>query len=230
MEEQSYNKLFTFRNSIINPEYCDGLRAVPLRPCLINNNSEYSEESHLRIQTEPKWLTTLNVHDVDVATGEIIHNVDTYETNSLRQATGRKIKKVDAFCDAYQDLYRKKDVSLLFHTFTRYNYSNFAGLGFAPMLDNVKYHYRQIERPLRGYIWVLECSEDLHVHYHLAVAIDRLNVTQIPSYLKFEGAWGQITGVEFVKRNVRHYLSKYISKQNAKVEGLRSYGSSLKFI
>lgn len=229
MKEQRY-RIYSFHNSKINPEYYDGLRSVPLRPCLIDNNSEISGNDVLTIQTAPKWLTALKVHDVDTDSGEIFHNVDTYETNSLKQSTGRKIKKVGLFCDTYQEPYRRHDVSLLFHTFTQYNLSNFAGLGFAPMLDNVKYHYERIERPIKGYVWVLECSEDLHVHYHLAVAIDRLNVKSIPDYLKFEDVWGQRTGVEFVKKNVRNYMSKYMSKQNARVEGLRSYGSSLKFL
>jgi hypothetical protein len=99
------------------------------------------------------------------------------------------------------------------------------------MLDNVKYHYREmLDREMRGYIWTAEVSQKLHWHYHLCVAVDRLKFRRIPDELKFEDLWGQRTGIEFVKKDVRHYMAKYFAKENARVLGSRAFGSSRKLI
>jgi plasmid rolling circle replication initiator protein Rep len=102
------------------------------------------------------------------------------------------------------------------------------------MLDNVKYRYEKINRPIRGYVWALELKENegmqsgYHIHYHLVVAVDRFNIQRIPNELKFEDLWGQRTGIEFIKKSVRSYLSKYLYKSDAKILGRRSYAISRK--
>ncbi len=69
--------------------------------------------------------------------------------------------------------------------------------------NNRKKKREQLERPVRGYFWSLEVSSNLHLHYHLCVAIDRLNVKQLPKELKFDLLWGQRTEVKFIKKSVR---------------------------
>jgi hypothetical protein len=115
----------------------------------------------------------------------------------------------------------------MFHTFTRANY---AEKSIQEIIDNLKQRYKAIGREVRGYIWTAEVSENLHWHYHLAIAIDRIRVTEIPGEIKLDVLWGQRTGVEFVRKNLRHYMAKYFAKQNARVIGLRSYGKSNKYI
>lgn len=209
-----------FSKRLLNPSYEAGLKTLPLRSCLIHDNSEISIRE---IKTVPKWITTLNYSEVDTTSGEIVTDEVAYETNEIKSSNARKIVRLDRFCNYYQPLYAGREVSLLFHTFTR---ANCANLTFSRMLDDVKYAYRSISRPVRGYIWTAEVSQQLHWHYHLCVAVDRLKVRKIPDELKFEELWGQRTGVEFVRKNVKHYMAKYFAKENARVIGQRAFGCS----
>jgi hypothetical protein len=222
---------YTFNNRVKNPDYEKEIRFLPvygagqlLRSCLIHDNAE-KLPPQVMVKRQPKWITSLNRFDVDTDTGEMIRN-GKIQTNEIKQSNNTKIKALDKYCDWYQPLYQAKEVSLLFHTFTRANY---ASLTMREMIDNVKYHYKEmLDREVRGYIWTAEVSQDLHWHYHLAVAIDRVNFSgkKIPDSMKFEDLWGQRTGVEFVRKNIRHYMSKYFAKDNARVIGTRSYGIS----
>ena len=222
---------FEFNSRAINRAYEKGLRLIPvkkesvltdsLRSCLIHDNSE----SFLRVKTVAKWETTLK-STICNSDGEIIAT-ERYQTNEIKQSNARKIRALDKFCAHYQPLYRRKKVSLMFHTFTRANY---ADKSIQEIIDNLKLRYKAIGREVRGYIWTAEISEKLHWHYHLAIAIDRIEVSSIPEEIKLDGLWGQRTGVEFVRKNLRHYMAKYFAKQNARVIGLRSYGKSNKYL
>jgi len=177
------------------------------------------------VKKTPKWLTVLDVQEADTSTGEIVCSI--YETDDIKAATGRKIKAIKAFCDFYDPLYKVREVSLLFHTFTRTGY---AKDDMRRMLDIIKRRYLSLDRCIRGYLWAIEISPTGHVHYHLIVAIDRVNFKRIPNVLKLEDAWGQRTGVEFVKKSVRHYLSKYLYKaEGGIILKRRGYARSRKF-
>lgn len=159
------------------------------------------------IKTQPKWLTEL----VNVETGEI------HKTSEVSSFVGRKYAMINNFCGTYAAPFKARDVSLLFHTFTQVNMSNYDGI--SDIINPIKYRYRSIGRGLLGYVWVLEVSKNYHVHYHLATATTRLDVTRIPDELKLEGLWGRRTGVEFVKGDIASYLQKkgmmdYMSKNS----------------
>lgn len=221
--------LWRFKSRTINPSYDAGLRLLQVASntplfdsCLIHDNSD----KLVRVKTAPKWVTKLAYDEVDQETGEILAPGE-YETNEIKQSNGRKIAALDAFCGFYQPLYSRRQVSLMFHTFTRANQSN---QKISTMIDNVKLHYkRNMGRPVRGLIWVSEISERLHWHYHLCLAVDRLELKRIPQELRFEGLWGQRTEVEFVKKNVRHYMAKYFAKHQSRVIGVRAFGRSRQF-
>ena len=239
---------FSFRKHEKNPGYEAGLRKLPFDTCLIHNNAEILPASlggasrvrtspwdrgtngRISVKTAPKWITTLGCEEVETDTGEMIPGV--YVTNDFRSANNRKIKALDAFCGYYQPMYARKEVSLMFHTFTQANKAN---LDFASMLDNVRYHYaEQLQRPVRGYIWTLELKPNekmggFNMHYHAGVAIDRIEINKLPAHLKFDDLWGQRTEIEFVRKNIRHYMAKYFAKQNARADGFRSYGRSRLF-
>lgn len=219
----NFKHLFTARN----PEYHKGIVEVPFDACLINNNSEKFKEIRI-VQKNPKWLTTMTYDVVDLETGEVKNDKKLYlETDSIKSSNNRKIKSLDKFCNYFDPLYKKKEVSLMFHTFTKANEAN---ITFPRMIENLKYHYSSIlNKETRGYIWTLEVSKNLHIHYHLCMAIDRLSVRKIPDCLYFEELWGKRTQVEFVRKNVRHYMAKYFAKENYRVENMRSYGCSKNF-
>ncbi len=121
-------------------------------------------------------------------------------------------------------LYFKKKVTMLSFTFTRLNYAN---MPFKDMLDNVRYHFNKIlNKPILGYFWTLECSENLHAHYHLCIVIDRWRISKIPEEIKFEKLWGQRTHVVIIKKSVRGYMAPYLSKKNFYLLKFRSYGMS----
>lgn len=211
-------KSYTFRSRRKNPEYSDSKLEI-LRSCHIHNKA--SKNSEYLIKRIPKWITVLDCESADTETGEILY--DLYETDDMKQAKGRKIKTIKKFCDFYQPLYSKRLVSVLFHTFTRINYSR---NDMKTMLECVKSRYKSLGKPIRGYLWVLEISENNHAHYHLVIACDRIRVKAIPEELKMENLWGQRTGVEFIKKSVRNYLSKYLYESDGRLIGKRNYAIS----
>ncbi len=178
------------------------------------------------IKTQPKWLTKLGYYDVDQSSGEILGSGE-YHTDDFKKANARKISAMDAFCKRYDALYRKRQVSMLFHTFTQ---ANKARMPFNTMIKLTRKRYRKLGFEIKGFIWTAEVSERLHWHYHLCVAVDRMTVKKIPAELKLDGLWGRRTGIEFVKKDVRHYMAKYFAKQNYRVIGTRSYGRSRHFL
>jgi len=206
-------------------------KLIPLRSCLIRNNDEKVIFGDL-ITTIPKRLTTLEVTKEDLETGEI----STYEhyTNDFKASANRRNKALKEFCGYYEPLYRIKEVSVLFFTFTRWE---FAKRDMRSMVDMVMKRLEALKWPVRGWLWCLELKKNdnmefgWHIHYHLVVATDRVKVKKIPDELKLEGLWGQRTDVEFVKYSVKNYLNKEMNKSNsAKLIGRRTYSRSRKFI
>jgi len=225
---------YQFKSRIKNPEYSVE-KLISLRSCLIHNNanSEEALEDFLKtinscdiqevfISKIPKYLTTLKKPEsVDISTGEIIYS--DYETDDFKSSRNRKIKTVKKFCAFYEPLYKARKVSLLFHTFTRFNYSK---KDMRTMVACAKARYNALKLPIRGFLWALEISERNHIHYHFVVAIDRVSWKTIPGGIKFNDLWGQRTGVEFIKKSIERYLSKYLYKNDSKLLGKRSYSIS----
>jgi hypothetical protein len=98
------------------------------------------------------------------------------------------------------------------------------------MIEALQQRYKRHGKNILGYVWTLEVSENKHIHYHLAIATSRTNLqgAKLPKWMKADNIWGRRTGVEFVRKNIRHYMAKYFAKHNARIEGMRSYGMSLK--
>lgn len=220
---------YKFNSCVKNPSWSID-KLIPLRSCLIYNNSSKLIFGDM-ITNIPKWLTTLDVEKKNISTGEI-ENFEVY-TNDFKSSNNRKIKTVEKFCNFYEPLYRKRKVSVLFHTFTR---ADLANLDISTMLECAKVRYRALNRPIRGYLWVRQLKENekmdfgYHIHYHLVVAIDRLEVYKMPEKLKFDDLWGQRTDVEFVKKSVRRYLMKELNHNDAKLWQRRQYSISGKLI
>ena len=208
-------------------------KRVRFESCLINHKSEETKTSKyqrlqreiLIVEREPKYLTTLDRVVIDVNTGEI--NKFNYSTDSFKQSNHRKIKALDKFCSFYQPLYRKHKVSLFFVTLTAYDR---AQIDIKQFIDAVKFRLKYNQHSVLGYIWTLEVSENNHAHYHMCFATERVHIVggRIPGIFKFESLWGARTEIEFVKKNVRHYLSKYFAKHNYRLFEHRSYGMSNK--
>jgi len=215
---------YRFKSRRKNPEWSPE-KLVSFRSCHIHNKGKIFNQE-IFVSKIPKWLTVLEKGKLNQETGEIIYFED-YKTDDFKASRNRKIKTVEKFCDYYEPLYRRREVSLLFHTFTRLNYSR---EDMKTMLKNVKYRYRALKREIRGYLWVLEISETNHIHYHLVVAIDRVLWSKIPKELKLENLWGQRTGVEFIKKGIKSYLGKYLYKSETRILFKRSYAVSRKFI
>lgn len=234
---------YTFKSRRKNPEWSSE-KLIPLRFYHIHNNARLEEamsfliekaslpEAQVFISTIPKYLTVLNKPvNLDTGTGEIIY--DDYNTDDFKASRQRKIKTVNKFSDKYDPLYHKQIVSLLFFTFTR---TNFAKKDMRRMMDIIKDHLIAENRPILGYIRVQEIKPNekieggWHVHEHIVVAIKRVKWKTIPERLKFNDIWGQRTGVEFVRKGVKCYLSKYLYKSDAKLLGKRSYAISRKLL
>ena len=244
--EKQYNR-FDYLRRYPNKDYLNGLKDLPLRSCLKHHNSD--RFSALKVKTSPKSFTDLLHTKIDTDTGEIITSV--YTTNEFRQANGRKIKAINSFVDYFEPLYKRRKISMLFYTLTLAEY----GKPIADVIDALKLRCKRNGKPILGYVWISEVSEDYHWHYHIAIAVDRINVKgkSLPEYLKIDNLWTDNTsieftlaeygrkitlrtGVEFVRKNIRHYMSKYFAKNPFKIiaydnQGLhkiiRVYGKSI---
>lgn len=189
-------------------------------------------ERILAIAKEPKWKTTLQYIEIDSETGECL-GLNTLETDSFKASNASKIRAMDLFSNAYNHLYYRRQVTLLFHTFTRADACNNTWSGFMELLLK---RYKRLGIPVLGYVWVLEVGEkDGMIHYHLVTAIKRTRFKTLPKQLKFEDAWGSRTRFEFVQKNVRRYMAKYFAKNRHRVldletnRTLRSLGKSKTF-
>lgn len=222
--------IYTHNTTTLNPNYAEGLKILPFESCLIHDKCEFSRyknEQNLLVRTIPKWVTILQMWKQDRNTNEI-NMCGLLETNELRASNYRKIKALDRFCNYYQPKYKDKTTTLLFLTFTRANY---AKKEWKKMMNHITITFKKLGCPIQGFIWTSEISEEygIHWHYHTCIAIDRVNWKKIPKTIKFEKIWGQRTEIDFVKKNVKHYMAKYFAKHNARIEGSRSYGMSRKF-
>jgi hypothetical protein len=203
-----------------NPLYEEGLQNLPFESCLIHDKAYKNREGFL-VQTAPKWLTNLGIWKKDE--NGYMDLTEIYSTNNHRASNHRKIRSLDSFCKYYQPLYKSKKVTLLFLTFTR---TNHAKKSWHSMVKIVKNYFEREGNKVLDYLWTSEVSEDLHWHYHLAIAIDRVQWKKIPKRFFFERLWGQRTEIDFVKKNIRHYMAKYFAKSNYRIEGLMSYGGT----
>jgi len=216
-------KYYQHLSTAKNPDYEDGLRTLPFESCLIHNKSHRigkEKRGVLVVQTKPKWLTNLAVFEKDQEGSLLMKEV--YGTNSFKASNNRKIKALDRFCNRYQPLYKQRKVTLLFLTFTNANKCK----EWKIMMHIISEYFKREGNKILDYVWTAEVSENLHFHYHLCIAIDRVKWNKIPERLKFESLWGQRTEIDFVKKNVRHYMAKYFAKSNYRIEGIRSYGLS----
>jgi hypothetical protein len=236
-------KHYSFLNRTKNPDFQAGLMPLeignPNNPlfesCLYTIKSDRFEPkndqkaSTIFVKTQPKWFTNLLEQEYDKETGELLAK-GVYQTNDFKTSNGKKIKKLDQFCNYYQPLYKERKVTLWFLTFTRANHSR---LSFKQMNNIVKKYYKREGMDIRGFIWTYEISKDnYHWHYHLCLATDRINIKGkgLPTKLKFDFLWGQRTELEFVKKDIRHYMAKYFAKCDFRLDSrIRSYGSSKKF-
>ena len=240
-------KSYTFNSIRKNPLYEDGLKPLVIgnkkhpffESCLYSHKSDnftakngrqdYDIPPHIYIKTKPKWLTDLVEYQYEIGSGELVMK-GLYTTNDFKRSNGRKIKKLDAFCKYYQPLYEQRKVTLWFLTFTRSNYAN---LSFKQMNDIVLKYYKREGIQVRGFLWTYEISKDYHWHYHLCLATDRVNIRgkSLPMKLKFDNLWGQRTKLEFVKKNIRHYMAKYFAKCEFRLNNkTRNFGTSKKYI
>jgi hypothetical protein len=224
-------KVYSFLSRHKNPEYEDGIKCLPFESCLYTTNGSWKKPQNtpneVFVKTKPKWFTDLMEWGIDQESGELSAK-GVYRSDDFKCSNGKKIKALDRFCKKYQPLYRSKKVTLFFLTFTRANY---ARLSWNIMSKLVMQYFKKLGMNVLGHIWTAEISDSLHWHFHICLATNRVDFSKsgIPEELKFENLWGQRTEIDFVKKNVRHYMAKYFAKQNARIIGKRSYGMSRKF-
>lgn len=222
-DNQTVSKGFWFLNRLPNPDYDTGLKPVPLRSCLLHHKG--AANSQWLIKTKPKWFTDLLQTDFDRNTGEITAQ-SVYRTDCLTQGNNRKIKAVNRFCEHFKQPYANRQVSLFFYTFTIANQAK------VTIRDCFKAFQKRLKRrniKLHGYVWILEISDNLHVHYHALVATDRINCKggKLPDYLKLNEIWGANCNVQFIRKSVRYYLATYFTKNKNRIVGKRQYALKL---
>jgi hypothetical protein len=182
-------------------------------------------EKPMIMTREPRNITKLLKQSFNVNTGEMTAS-EIIETNDTFLRLKRRKRALKSFTDYFEPLYRRRKITLLFITFT---IANENGVTLRSVIDQFKKRCKRNGYPCHGYFWVMEISEDMHVHYHGLFAIDRMNVkgSSIPNWWKLDELWGARTTVEMVKRSVHGYLAKYMDKGHEKIEGKRMYGRSM---
>jgi hypothetical protein len=160
--------------------------------------------------------------DFDRSTGEITGQ-SVYRTDCLTSGNNRKIKAVNRFCGHFEPLYLKRQVSMFFYTFT---VANQAKVTIKACMEAFQKRLKRRNIKLHGYVWILEVSDNLHVHYHALVATDRINCRggSLPEYLKLDTVWGAMCQVQFIRKSVRYYLATYFTKNKNRIVGKRQYG------
>lgn len=245
-------KSYWFLRRRRNPDYETGQKVVPLRSCLLLNNvlkndsqgnskwkiekhsdwytelMQYQEEQPITnwiVKTKPKWYVDLLESIMDKETGEILSQ-GVYTTDDLTSGNYRKIKAVNRFCSHFNPLYRKRKVSLFFGALTLANQSK---VDIRKLTKLYKQRLKRNGVDVLGFLWVLEISDTLHVHYHFLMATNRLNFkgSGMPEFIKPTDIWGCRTGIEFVKFDVRYYLATYFVKCKYRIEKHRTYGISM---
>jgi hypothetical protein len=223
-------KAYSFLSKYNNPEYEAGIRRLPFESCLYTPNGSKKKAQNtpneVFVKTKPKWFTDLMEWEIIPESGEVLAK-GVYTTNDFKRSNNSKIKALDRFCEKYQPLYAERKVTLFFLTFTR---ANFARLTWHTMSKLVMQYFKRLGMDVLGHVWTAEISESLHWHYHICVSTKRVDFRKsgIPEGLKFEDLWGQRTEIDFVKKNIRHYMAKYFAKHNARAVGRKSYGISRK--
>lgn len=219
-DKQDIKSNFLFLRRVPNSEYELGLKRVPLRTCLLHNNGAVNSE--WVVKTKPKWFTDLARTDVDVNTGEITGQ-SVYRTDDLTAGNNRKIKAVNRFTGYFNPLYKARKVSMLFYTFT---VANQAKLDIRDLFKVLRKRLKRNNVNLNGYLWVLEVSDNLHVHYHAIVVTDRIKCkgSKLPSFFIMDDVWGARCQVQFIRKNVRYYLATYFTKNKNRIERKRLYG------
>jgi len=220
---KAYSHLRTYPNE----QYSAGLKTVPLCSCLLYNNvNTKNPQNEWVIKTQPKWNIDLLETTLDHSTGELIQT-GIYTTNDLKSGNNRKIKALNRFCDKFQPLYDKRKITIWFITLTLANQSKTDIRG---LLNSYKTRLQRNGINIAGSIWILEISPDLHIHYHLLLSTNRINIkgTVIPEYLKPNDLWGCRTQIDFAQKHIRGYLGKYFVKNNSRIIGKRTYGIVLK--
>lgn len=237
VEHQIVSNYFAFLRRTPNSEYQNGLKTVPLRSCLLHNKSAAPDDVITGkkprntsaasapvwiVKTQPKWYTDLLKTQYDANTGEIL-GTSVYRTDCLTSGNNRKIKAVNAFSKHFKSLYQQNKVSLLFYTFT---IANEAKISISECMSAFKKRLKRRGINLQGYVWILEVSDNLHVHYHALVAIDRIKIRgkKMPDYLILDYVWGARCQVQFVKNSVSRYLAKYFVKAKNRIVGKRQFG------
>lgn len=208
-----------------NPEYEQGLQSIPFEACLIHNKEDKFPDQKIKIRTKPKWITELAILEPD-SEGLPVW-ADSYITNDFKARNHRKNKAITKFCNRYMPLYKKKEISCFFITLTKANSSK---LTIRQMVNTMVKYMNRLGWGVRGFVWVLEVSENLHMHYHLAIATNRVDLRgkKLPKLLQLERIWGCHTEIDFVKKNIEGYMRKYFAKNSYVAEGFRSYGISRK--
>lgn len=209
----------------LNPDYEKGLKHIPFESCLIHDKEDKFPSKIIQIRTTPKWQTELAVFEPD-SEGLPVWT-ESYLTNDLKARNHRKNKAISKFCGQYMPLYKKREISCFFITLTQANCSK---LTIKDMTNTIVKYMNRLGWNVRGFVWVLEVSEELHMHYHLAIATDRVNLKgkKLPKLLQLERIWGRRTEIDFVKKNIEGYMRKYFMKNSYVAEGFRSYGISRK--
>lgn len=198
-----------------NPDYESGLKPLPFESCLIHNKGSRI----VSVRTTPKYLTTLA--EFQYCEDGLPVLIGKLETNDLKASNNRKIKAVDKWCQYWQPLYKKREITLLFFTLTR---ANKARMGIGDLMRILKTNLKRNNIDLLDYLWIQEISEGLHFHYHLVISIPRADWKRIPKFLKMDSYWGQRTEIDFVKKNIKYYLSKYFKKSAWRIDqGFRAY-------
>jgi hypothetical protein len=194
----------------------------PKKPYLRQKHQQLLYPAEYRLQTFPKSSRGFFLEKYDEEGTFICTEV--FTTTNLQDAARKKRQLAYKFADKYEPAYQAKEISILFVTLTQINCAN---QSIQQFIHSVKQRFKKKGIKIHGYVWVLEAGKKTNMlHYHIAIAVDRMQISKLPNWLKFESLWGRRTETTFVKKSIKNYLSKYLKKGSPILEGYRGCGSS----
>ena len=236
--------LYTYKNSLFGEAFlpCKLERNVLQKQAI---NSRYlnvvNGEAFCITTNEARYKSWYRVLNINTLTGELEAIIK--ESDSLIRQRGKIINTLKTFDKAYKLLYRQRKVSCMFGTLTDVPNAKFTMRIFMKHLRTI---FKRKGINLLSYVWVSELKYkheakenelSIHWHYHIVLAIERIEVTggKLPECLSnsyLTELWGRRAGVRFIQGGNAciTYCSKYISKngdiENGVVLGVRRSGAS----
>jgi len=207
----------TWRKTINNQQFAENYRACPLESCLNTVNPHKKYSPIFIVNNEPKRINYYRAEVVD-ENGEI--NIEPFSNDSkfqLYHAMRWRILKRAELVDSASSI-----STSIFITLTMPHENEC----ITEWLRKYKQRLKRKNYIILNYMWVLEFGDNNnHPHYHIVITFLNRKF-DIKDFHPDRNYWLGRTDTQIVEKSVYRYLTKYLTKKNARCFTARNYGLS----